>query len=343
MRPEIKLKFQNILLIIGIGLFFGLLYNYLFYPHSLTEYLEAAVISIVLALIVGVLEEFVFNKVFQAIPFLFVLIIRSLLYSILTSTVLCLVLSIETAYVEKISYSEAVSKYLRSPLFKRDFFFSLFFVVLMLFIIEVIILIGKANFFRLVLGLYHKPRAVTRIFMFVDLKNSTSISEKLPNKLYSTFIKDYFYDISDAVLMFNGEVYQYVGDEMIVVWPVGRANIKCIRCFFKMREIIERKRQQYFEKFGMVPEFKAGMHAGEVIVTSVGKQKKEIVYHGVVLNTTSRIEGKCNELNQRLLVSEDLLDFIKPGKEYSVEEKGEIELRGRTTKLRLYGITPGIN
>ena len=77
-----------------------------------------------------------------------------------------------------------------------------------------------------------------------------------------------------------------------------------------MVETIERKRKQYQSKYGMVPEFKAGIHCGRVIVTTIGKQKKDIVYHGDVLNTTARIEKKCNELQVKLLVSADLLHYL---------------------------------
>lgn len=340
MLPENKIKVQNILLIIGIGLVFGLLYNFLFYPHSLTEYAEAGIISILIGLILGILEEFILKRVFESISLLSVILIRSILYALLTSTILCLVLSIEIAFTEQIPYANAVMEYLNSPLFLRDFMFTFFFIILMLFIVQIILLIGKANFFRLLLGVYHKPREVTRIFMFVDLKDSTTLAEKLPNKTYSAFIKDYFYDISDAIMMYKGEIYQYAGDEIIVVWPVRGTPSDSIRSFFKMMEIIERKRKYYLSTYGVVPEFKAGIHGGQVIVTSVGKQKKEIVYHGDVLNTTSRIEGKCNELNQVLLISEDMLNYFHPGTEFIVEEKGEIELRGKAHKLRLYGVKP---
>ena len=70
----------------------------------------------------------------------------------------------------------------------------------------------------------------------------------------------------------------------------------------------------------------------------VGKQKKEIVYHGDVLNTTARIEGKCNELNQNLLVSEDALKNIVLKKKFSLREKGAIELKGKSQKLPLFGV-----
>lgn len=338
MTPEKRLKIQNIFLIICVGLVFGLLYNFFFYPHSITEFLEAGVISILIGLMVGILEEFVFKQVFKSISFLSVLIIRALLYSLLTSIVLCLVLSIEISFTEHISYSKAVVEYLRSPLFQRDFLFTSLFIILIIFISQITLLIGRANFFRLLLGFYHQPREVSRIFMFVDLTGSTTIAEKLSNKAFSGFIKDYFYDVSDAIMMYKGEIYQYVGDEIIVVWPIRSSNLNCIRSFFKMVEIIGRNKKTYLSKYGIVPEFKAAIHGGRVIVTSVGKQKREIVYHGDVLNTAARIEKTCNELQEKLLISGDMLHYITPGKEYIVEEKGEIELRGKANKLMLYGV-----
>jgi adenylate cyclase len=244
-KPELKLKIQNILLIIGIGLLFGLLYNYLFYPHSLTEYLEAATISILIGLILGILEESVLKQVFRRISFLSVTIIRSILYSLLISIILAMVLSIETSFIEEISYRQAVDQYLTGPLFQRDFLFSFLFIVLILIQFQFIQLIGKRNFFRMLLGLYHRPREVRRIFMFLDLKGSTTIAEGLENKAYSSLVQDFFYDVSDAIMMFNGEIYQYVGDEIVVVWPIRKSNEDCIRCFFKIVAIIEQKRDKY--------------------------------------------------------------------------------------------------
>ena len=113
--------------------------------------------------------------------------------------------------------------------------------------------------------------------MFVDLTGSTSIAEKLSNESYSNFIKECFYDLSDAIMLYDGEIYQYVGDEIIVSWPIRHKNLRCIQSFFKMQEIIERKRKHYEARYGVVPEFKAAIHSGKVIVTSVGKQTEEKV------------------------------------------------------------------
>ncbi|MCL6272641.1 adenylate/guanylate cyclase domain-containing protein [Muricauda sp. 2012CJ35-5] len=322
----------------GISMVFGLSYNYFFYSHTFIEFFEAGSIGVILGLLIGVLEEFVFKKAFHKISSLAVTIIRSLLYSLLISTILALVLAIENVFKYNTSYSEAVIQYLIGPEYRRDFLFSLSFIAITLFLLQIIHLIGRANFLRLFFGMYRQPREVSRLFMFLDLKGSTSIAEKLGNKMYSTFIRDFFNDISDAIILFKGEIYQYAGDEIILVWPIGKNNLNAILCFFKMVEIIKKKHNEYLTKYGIIPEFKAGIHTGKVIVTTVGKQKKEIVYHGDVLNTTARIEGKCNELQQKLLVSENILPFLQKEKDYYIKVKGEIQLKGKSQKLPLYGV-----
>jgi len=342
MKPESKLKIQNIGAIIGICLIFGLLYNFFFYPHTLNEFLEAGTISIVLGLMIGIFEEFVLKKLFQKLSSFVVTIIRTVLYSFIISVILCLVLSIEISFDQQISYFEAVTQYLYSALFIRDFLFTFIIIITVLFISQVMELTGKKNFLKLIFGLYHQPREVSRIFMFLDIKDSTAIAEKLDHKLYSALIKDFFYDISEAIIMFNGEIYQYAGDEIIVTWPLKGDTINSIRTFFKMEEIIKKKSKIYNKKYNLIPEFKAGVHCGEVVVTVVGRQKKEIAYHGDVLNTTARIEGKCNVLGQKLLVSKSMLPFIKNDKNFILKEKGEIELKGKAEKLALYGVQQAI-
>lgn len=338
MSPENKLHLQNIVLFILIGLIFGIVYTLLFYPHTWVEFLEAASISVFIGIILGSLEEFVFDRFFSKIAFYQVLIIRTLLYALLVSIILSMVLSIEIAITNNTSYGGALIVYLQSEFFQRDLFFSLIFVFLIIFIVQVIQLLGRGNFLRLMLGVYHRPREVQRIFMFIDLKGSTTIAEKLDNHDYSNFIKDFFYDVSDAIMMFSGEIYQYVGDEVVVVWRIRKSNLNFILCYYKMLEIIKRKELYYESRYGFQPEFKAGVHAGKVVMTEVGKIKKEIAYHGDTINVASRIQGKCNELKQNLLLSKDVIPYLSDHDEFFILEKGEIALKGRSEKLPLYGI-----
>lgn len=71
---------------------------------------------------------------------------------------------------------------------------------------------------------------------------------------------------------------------------------------------------------------------GNAMTTIVGRVKKEIVYHGDVLNATSRIQTLCNHYDQRLIISEELRQKLH------FDPLGEIRLRGKTVATALLGV-----
>ena len=79
-------------------------------------------------------------------------------------------------------------------------------------------------------------------------------------------------------------------------------------------------------------------HAGKVSVTWIGSIKKEIVYHGDVLNTTSRIQDECNKHNQCFLISNYILENIKVPEYLKSEFVGELQLKGKQKKVKIYGL-----
>ncbi|TKG91916.1 adenylate/guanylate cyclase domain-containing protein [Puteibacter caeruleilacunae] len=172
---------------------------------------------------------------------------------------------------------------------------------------------GQGVLRKLLMGRYYKPKEEERIFLFMDLKSSTYYAEKLGHFRYSKLIQDCFRDLSYAVRKNNARIYQYVGDEVVLTWKVkqGVRRWQCIQLYFDFVDTLN-KRQDYYQKhYGMVPIFKAGVHAGKVMVAEVGELKTEIAYHGDAINTAARIQCLCNPYNTRLLISGDLLEKLK--------------------------------
>jgi class 3 adenylate cyclase len=178
---------------------------------------------------------------------------------------------------------------------------------------------------------------VERIFMFLDIRSSTSIAERLGHLRYFGLLNDFFRDIAGPIENSRGQIYQYVGDEVVVNWTPenGLNNANCIACFFGIEEVMERLAGQYEQKYGLVPTFKAGMHMGKVSTGTVGTLKKEVIYTGDVLNTTSRIEGLCNKYNVRLLLSQNLADRLPADRRYATKSIGAIGLRGKSSEMHL--------
>jgi adenylate cyclase len=83
------------------------------------------------------------------------------------------------------------------------------------------------------------------------------------------------------------------------------------------------------KRYGVYPEFKAGLHGGKVVVTWIGDIKKEIVYHSDVLNTTSRLEAERNRYDQTLLISEFILNSLELLAYLEPNFIDELQLRGK--------------
>lgn len=212
--------------------------------------------------------------------------------------------------------------------------------MLISFIKEVNKKFGPGILFKLFSGKYYEPRVEERIFMFLDLKSSTTIAEKLGHLKYSRLIQDCFYDVTDVVAMFKAEIYQYVGDEIVLTWELdkGIENDNCFRFFFEFQNKLERKSNYYNKKYGVVPYFKAGMNCGFVTVAEVGEIKKEIAYHGDVLNTAARIQDQCNVYDKSILISHNLNKKMPRSNKYKRSLIGEIILKGKETPVGIYSL-----
>lgn len=193
------------------------------------------------------------------------------------------------------------------------------------------------NFFT---GRYHTPVEEERIFMFLDIVSSTTIAEKIGDLKFHVFLNDFFYDITDAILSAGGEIYKYVGDEIIVSWRVFDkiGNARCIRSFFEIEKSAENKKQAYLNKFGFFPYFRAGLHCGHVIVGEMGDFKQEIAFLGDTVNTTARIQEACKQYGADLLVSAELLNKIEIPCGYKATSLGDIRLKGKDKPMELFGV-----
>jgi adenylate cyclase len=199
---------------------------------------------------------------------------------------------------------------------------------------------GPGVLLPLLLGRYRKPKEEERIFLFMDLRSSTSIAELLGHLKYSAFIRDSFMDINSVLPRYYAQIYQYTGDEIVITWTIeeGFKNFSCIQIFFACEEKFRERSGYYLKQYGQVPEFKAGLHMGKVTVVEVGDIKRDIAYHGDTLNTTARIQNVCNHYNKNFLTSGQIVAYTEIKKYYKIESIGMVELKGKNKPIEIASI-----
>ena len=300
--------------------------------------LEGPLVGVAVGMTLAALEESKAGRFTRSMPFTQAVIIKSVLYlAVLAIPVLI------SGFIGGLLQGSAIRDFI-AWMTSADFPMTL----LIIYPIHLVVsfarnlnrLLGPRTLLRYLLGTYHRPRVERRIFMFLDMKSSTALAETLGGRRYFSLLNTFFRDISEPILEREAEIYQYIGDEVVLTWPVesGFRDANCIRVFFEILAEVEYRRGYYEREFGLVPEFKAGLHFGDVITAEIGDLKKEIVYNGDVLNTTARIESMCNEYDQQLIASEELVTQLELPNFITATSLGPVALRGKAGAMPLVAL-----
>lgn len=311
------------------------------YEHG--PFIRGLLISVLLGgLLVGTGLVFLWEKWLRKMAFL-----RALSYMVLWYGGLYVVINwvaiLSFAQTDpSILIEQSMAKTLASTLSDLSLLPNFFFWLLVMLLTLTFFLIrdkfGPTMFWRFIRGKYFRPKREERIFMFMDLKSSTTIAEKLGEMQYFSFLNDTFKIATPGILATAGEIYQYVGDEIVVTWKKqeGIYQANCIQCYYAMIKHLQRQADYFQTKYGVQPQFKAGLHTGFAIAGEMGIIKREIVYAGDVLNTAARIQSLCNEKNAKIILSKDLMDQIdNKFMQKTPKILGAINLRGKSEALEL--------
>lgn len=294
------------------------------------------------ALIFGSISvfEILFKDWFRKRRFIYLVLVRSFCYTIIITFWLTIINGIWFMINDGTPFKDELIGYFVDDMYIINVTTVFFVAILATGLGEINSLHGKGQLWNFIIGRYHTPREVKLVFCFIDIKDSTTIAEKLGHLQFAKFLRDFFSDITEAIRNTEARIYQYVGDEIVLSWNYekGLKNNNMMNCFFQMRELIEDVKLKYVNKYGVSPEFKAGLHGGHVVVMWVGELKKEIVYGGDVLNTTARIQEDCKRLGKDFLISEELLSNVLDLKDIKAQFLDDTVLRGKQKPIKIYSL-----
>ena len=314
------------------------------------EFVKYMVSGIILGLIFGLtngfLEIFIFRQRFKRLRFGYTVILKTLLFIITFLVTIIVFIQIKNYLLVAVGLFEMpnendLAEFFGSPVVFEHGLYALLISFGINFFLQIDNKMGKNVLFNLFFGRFHSPRKQEKIIMFLDLTSSTAIAEKIGDYKYSAFLKDFFYDLDEIISETKGAVYQYIGDEVVVLWDVkdGIENSNCIRCYFESKHSIYKMKDKYIELYNEFPQFKAGIHLGEVVVTEVGGLKSEIAYHGDTINTASRLCAEAKNYENGLLISAELLGFLQYIDEsFCVESVGLVKFKGKEHDIAAFSV-----
>lgn len=332
-----RLRLLGLVVVAGVllGSTYGSLLNYAAYGTPRLGFVIGAIHGFLLSSTIGLLEIFGTRtrpgRAIEQAPFLVTLLVKGLLYG---------------SVIAFINLVEPGTRLLRVPIGGESVrvvsvIVSFAATWAFIFMLQISQIIGGRTLRAWILGRYHRPRREERFFLFVDIVGSTALAERVGPVGVHQFLNRVFVLASDPVDEHRGEIYQYVGDEMVITWTEasGRPEGRPLACFAALEAVLEAATASFVRDFGVAPRVRGALHVGPVIVGEVGGRKRDIVFHGDVMNTTSRLEQVARELGRRLVVSADAIGRLAGAEPYPLEDLGARPLRGRSSPVQVYGVT----
>lgn len=202
-------------------------------------------------------------------------------------------------------------------------------------VLKIIDYIGAHHVMHFFLGTYYRPVERKRVVLFLDMAGSTTIAEKLSPKRSMEFIASFIYDASKAFRMHGGDIINYTGDGLVVLWQPIKAK-SAIAAVEALTRLLKENRDVYKKNFGALPDFRIGIHSGPVVISQIGEEKLFIGLYGDTVNTAARLEQSCKELGVKILFSKSVRQYLTGDLKERSKALGKKELRGRTEKLEIF-------
>ena len=342
MPAALRRRLRMFAWILGCSALAGAAYGSLAALVSGNDPADGLIIGIVrgltLSSLLGGTEIFIMRtrigRALERAPFLVTIGLKAVVYGIL-------IVGSEAVHLGyRMAGSEVPATTFGSPMAAMSIAFSFAAAFAVLFVLQISRLVGGRTLSNIVRGRYHHPRVEERFFLFIDVAGSTGIAERLGPAAVHRFLNRIFVIAGEPIDDHSGEIYQYVGDEIVVTWTVaaGRRDARALGCFFAIECALERAASRFVADFGVRPGLRAALHAGPVIAGEVGDSKREIVFHGDTMNAASRIEQLTRELHRRFIVSADALERVAQRDGYQIEDLGAQALRGRAAPMRVFAV-----
>lgn len=199
--------------------------------------------------------------------------------------------------------------------------------------------IAKNGSYELKLGGENRDVAV----LFVDIRGFTPLSESLEPEQVVDILNGYLALTTASIFRHGGTLDKFIGDATMAVFnaPFDTEDFE-YNAILAAWDIVQggnRIEKEYFARYGKHVGFGVGVNCGPAVVGNIGCDfRMDYTAIGDTVNTAARLEA--NAPRGTVYISEEIYAKVKD--RITVEEVGEIPLKGKSKEVFVYSIT-GVN
>jgi len=177
--------------------------------------------------------------------------------------------------------------------------------------------------------------------LFCDIRNFTSIAERLKPKQVVQFLNIYYSMMSEVIKGYNGVINQFIGDGIFVVFgapvPIKDPEISAVRCAVDMVHKLDEINASLKSIIKENIVVGIGINFGPIVAGNLGSDDRlSYSITGDAVNTANRIESLTRDLPNAILISQSVYDKTK--NLISTKPWGKVQIKGKNQKVNVYQV-----
>ncbi|MDH5655607.1 MAG: adenylate/guanylate cyclase domain-containing protein [Spirochaetia bacterium] len=177
--------------------------------------------------------------------------------------------------------------------------------------------------------------------LFFDLRNSTSIAEKIEPALFSEFLSEIFTDTMDLIYGNKGSVNKMLGDGLLATFgcPVASDDdpFNCVKTAIQIQDYLRTYNDVKPDYLKEDVRAGIGISTGNVFAGNIGSVRRmEYTVLGDPVNLASRLESLTKETGFNILMDDTTYEIVKNRTETMQIDHNEV--RGKEDKVSIYAL-----
>ncbi len=179
------------------------------------------------------------------------------------------------------------------------------------------------------------------VVFFSDIRNFTSISEKMQPEEVVVFLNEYMTRMVSCVNNTHGVVDKFIGDAIMAIWgtPISRGNDteNAINGALMMRkELLDFNKDRGGDARPII-KIGCGINSGPVLAGQIGSNDRmEYTVIGDTVNLASRIEALNKPFGTDILISEASCEAVKDI--FRLEPMQKIRVKGKDEPVQIFAV-----
>jgi len=176
--------------------------------------------------------------------------------------------------------------------------------------------------------------------LFSDVRDFTTLSEKMPPEVVTNVLQRYFDRMVQAVHHYDATVDKFIGDGMMVLFGAPRASADpcgdAVQCALEMMRQLDELNVEFAREGLPQLTIGIGINYGTVTVGYIGSSaRNNYSAIGDAVNVAARVEGLTKDLGRKIIITEAVV--TKTGGRFNFDPLGTHNVKGHSP-VNVWGI-----